>query len=100
MSTTQSPRSAKTKSSSPARTPRKPKGGGKAKAKAKSAKPVKVAKPVVVSASPTPAASPAAALQATDEQVAQRAYDIWVEKGRPYGQEDENWAQALAELRG
>ena len=33
------------------------------------------------------------------ERVSQRAYEIWLEKGRPHGQEEENWAQAVRELQ-
>ena len=59
---------------------------------------MKLDEPVAVPATPEPQATTPPPV--TDEQIAQRAYDIWVEKGRPYGQEDENWAQAVAELRG
>jgi len=34
----------------------------------------------------------------THDQIARRAYDIWVAKGRPVGQDDENWKQAVREL--
>jgi len=36
----------------------------------------------------------------TDQQIGERAYQIWIENGRPYGQEQANWDQAVAELRG
>ncbi len=32
------------------------------------------------------------------EQIAQRAFEIWVAKGRPQGQDLENWQQAEADL--
>ena len=32
------------------------------------------------------------------EQISQRAYEIWVAKGYPQGQDLENWKQAEAEL--
>lgn len=32
------------------------------------------------------------------EQIAQRAFEIWVAKGRPQGQDIENWKQAEGEL--
>jgi len=32
------------------------------------------------------------------EQIAQRAYEVWVAKGRPQGQDIENWKQAEVEL--
>jgi hypothetical protein len=33
------------------------------------------------------------------EKVAQRAYEIWVRKGRPFGTADQDWLQAEAEIR-
>jgi hypothetical protein len=36
----------------------------------------------------------------THEQVAKRAYEIWVAKGRPQGKDVENWRQAERELMG
>lgn len=33
------------------------------------------------------------------EKVAQRAFEIWVRKGRPVGTADQDWVQAEAELR-
>jgi len=81
----------------------------KSRTKTKTQPPVK--RPVKVEALPQalpsaleiPAASPevqAHKPEATHDQLCQRAYEIWIEKGRPYGQEDANWAQALAELGG
>ena len=35
----------------------------------------------------------------THEQIAKRAYEIWLAKGRPLGLDDQNWAEAEAELR-
>lgn len=32
------------------------------------------------------------------EQIAQRAYEIWIAKGRPIGQDDQNWREAEAQL--
>lgn len=34
----------------------------------------------------------------THEQIARRAYEIWVQSGYPTGQDAENWAQAEREL--
>jgi hypothetical protein len=47
---------------------------------------------------------PAAAKPATSgtlpaEKIAQRAYEIWQAKGRPEGQDKEDWFQAESELR-
>ena len=35
----------------------------------------------------------------THDQIAQRAYEIWLAKGRPPGQEEQNWHEAEAELK-
>lgn len=37
-------------------------------------------------------------LKITHDQIAQRAYEIWLAKGRPRGQEQRNWYEAEAEL--
>lgn len=37
--------------------------------------------------------------KATDEEIARRAYEIYVMKGRPPGQCMQNWLQAEKELR-
>ena len=34
----------------------------------------------------------------THDQIAQRAYEIWISKGRPYGQDEQNWIEAEAQL--
>ncbi|MCC6683374.1 MAG: DUF2934 domain-containing protein [Phycisphaeraceae bacterium] len=67
-----------------------PKSADKTKSKAKTA-----AKPAPVkAAAPTPAA-----LQGpTHEQIAQRAYEIWLRKGRPVGLDEQNWKDAELEL--
>ncbi len=46
---------------------------------------------------PAKAKAPAAA-PVTKDQVARRAYEIWVAKGRPAGLDLENWQQAEREL--
>jgi hypothetical protein len=33
------------------------------------------------------------------DKIAARAYEIWVRKGKPHGQDLQNWAEAEAELR-
>lgn len=62
--------------------------------------PVKTAPaPVVaaaVPAAPTPA--PAAAPAVTFEQIKARAYEVWLRKGCPSGQDVQNWEQAEREL--
>lgn len=69
--------------------------------------PTAPAAPIAAKAVPlTAKASPAAACcgghtacaTPNYEQIAQRAYEIWVAKGRPQGQDIENWKQAEVEL--
>ena len=36
----------------------------------------------------------------TDEQILNRAYQIWEQNGKPDGREDEFWHQAERQLRG
>ncbi|XAL99471.1 DUF2934 domain-containing protein [Phycisphaeraceae bacterium D3-23] len=52
-----------------------------------------LSKPVVVESPKTPAAP-------THDQIAAKAHEIWVAKGRPVGQDNANWAEAEAALRG
>lgn len=50
-------------------------------------------------AAPAPAtASPAASVPGRDP-VAERAYEIWVESGRPQGKDQDHWFQAERELK-
>lgn len=44
-------------------------------------------------------AKPEIVITMTHDQIAERAYQIWVEKGRPTGTDSENWAEAEAQLR-
>jgi len=37
-------------------------------------------------------------LKITHDQIAQRAYEIWLAKGRPHGLEQQNWYEAKADL--
>jgi len=37
-------------------------------------------------------------IKITHDQIAQRAYEIWLAQGRPSGQEQRNWYEAEAEL--
>lgn len=48
--------------------------------------------PVVVSEARPPA-------RLSHEKVAARAAEIWHRKGRPYGQDEQNWLEAEIELR-
>ena len=47
--------------------------------------------------SPRPRPAPTAA--PTQEDIAKRAYEIYVQKGCPEGQSEENWKQAERELK-
>jgi hypothetical protein len=49
----------------------------------------------------SPAARPQTQVEMkiTHEMIARRAYEIWLAKGRPAGQEEQNWREAEAELR-
>jgi hypothetical protein len=53
-----------------------------------------VAQPLVASA---PAMPPE--LDIPHDKIAARAYEIWVRKGKPHGQDVKNWVEAEAELR-
>ena len=59
---------------------------------------------VAAAPSPTltaaPAGNPRITVTLTHDQIAKRAYEIWVAKGRPQGKDLENWQQAERELRG
>ncbi|MCE9590746.1 MAG: DUF2934 domain-containing protein [Planctomycetes bacterium] len=59
--------------------------------------------------SPAPAAAPTAAPRSaaaapvfkprpTHDEIARRAYEVWVRKGRPVGRDLENWNDAEREL--
>jgi len=56
-----------------------------------------VAPSIAKSATPAPAPRKT---PPTHEQVAKRAYEIWISKGRPVGRDVENWKQAERELAG
>jgi hypothetical protein len=47
----------------------------------------------------TPAPLPVREVRLAHEAVAARAAEIWRRKGRPFGQDEQNWLQAEAELR-
>ncbi len=40
-----------------------------------------------------------APLEIPHDKIAARAAEIWDRKGRPHGQDEQNWAEAEAELR-
>ena len=43
-------------------------------------------------------ASPQAIMRFTHDDIARKAYEIWLAKGRPLGQDEQNWCEAEAEL--
>ena len=69
-----------------------------------SPKPVPAAMPPKPAAAPAPAAKPAKApaivpvVKLTHDLIAAKAYEIWVKKGRPHGQDAQNWAEAEKQL--
>lgn len=46
-----------------------------------------------------PALTPKITMTLNHEQIAQRAYAIWVAKGRPQGQDTQNWHEAETTLK-
>jgi hypothetical protein len=52
-----------------------------------------VTTPIAVASSPVPTTSP------TYEEIAARAYDLWLAQDRPDGREHENWLEAERLLR-
>ena len=44
-------------------------------------------------------AKPEVVITMSHDQIAERAYQIWVEKGRPVGTDSDNWAEAESQLR-
>ena len=58
--------------------------------------------PRTTAITPQPVKPPARAIALpvlSQEQIARRAWAIWVKKGRPAGQDEQNWLQAESELR-
>lgn len=46
-----------------------------------------------------PVAPAAPVLELSHDKIGQRAYEIWVRKGKPHGTSDQDWREAEAELR-
>jgi len=49
--------------------------------------------------SPTATTSVPAEVEIPHDKIAARAAEIWDRKGRPHGQDEQNWAEAEAELQ-
>ena len=92
----------------PARVRRKVKAGPKVKPKAK---PEVKAKPggkpkaagtgrAAAKAKAPRKAAPRKKAQPTEAQIRERARQIWLERGRPVGRDEENWLEAERQLRG
>lgn len=47
-----------------------------------------------------PQARPEATITISQDEIAERAYLLWLAKGRPQGQDETNWLEAEAELVG
>lgn len=56
------------------------------------------AKPVAAKAPAAPA-KPEVQMVLTHDQIARKAYEIWLAKGRPYGSEQANWYEAISALK-
>mgnify|MGYP001793060710 CR=1 FL=1 len=52
------------------------------------------------SSKPRKAAPKKAKGEPTHDEIAVKAYEIWLSKGRPLGQDDANWAEAVEALKG
>jgi hypothetical protein len=75
----------------------------KARSKAVSKKPkaaAKSTKTATPSKAPKKAAKPKVVTTLTHDQIAAKAYEVWVAKGRPDGQEQTNWREAERLLQG
>ncbi len=103
-SPTDTPNTTTTKTSK-AKAPAK---GGAAAAKAETAKPAKplkaagekpaTNKPAAKSSGKTRSVGVNGSAAPSHDQIAQRAMEIWIAKGRPQGQDDDNWAEAVRAL--
>jgi hypothetical protein len=60
---------------------------------------VRPSSPVGAGRTTTVAPAPAAAAEPTYEEIAARAYDLWIAHGRPEGRDHENWIEAEQQLR-
>lgn len=72
--------------------------GAKAKSKPASGKPAN--KPVKKSTKKTKKTDLTPVIVANYDDVAAKAYEIWLAKGRPIGQDEQNWLEAEAAVAG
>ena len=61
--------------------------------------PTKPARRAAPKKTTAPALAPEPTPQITEAQIAERAYYLWLRKGRPVGQDAQNWAEAEQELK-
>jgi len=54
--------------------------------------------PTAKPAAPPPMATAATPVQIPHERIAMRAYEKWVQRGRPQGTQFQDWVEAEAEL--
>jgi len=72
----------------------------KAKSSTTTAKTVKtVTKPKTIAGKSAPAGKPQVVITLSHDEIARRAYDIWMQKGRPMGQDALTWHEAEQQLR-
>jgi hypothetical protein len=64
-----------------------------------STKPVPAAVPAAQAVAPAPSPSEPPKPAPTPAQIAQRAYEIWVETGKQGGRDEKNWFEAEWQLR-
>ena len=82
---------------------RKKKAGGARKGRSSTRKPASAAVEagqITTRVSSPKTAKPEVIITLTHDQIARKAYEIWVSKGRPLGQDEQNWNEAVAQLKG
>lgn len=62
-------------------------------------KATKAAKPAAAKPRATKKAAPEVVMTVSHDQIARRAYEIWLAKGCPQGADYQNWVEAEAELK-
>jgi len=71
----------------------------KAAAKKTTAKKQPAKRKSTAKAKASPKAAPARKASPTEAQIRERAKQIWLERGRPAGRDEENWLEAERQLR-
>jgi Protein of unknown function (DUF2934) len=60
---------------------------------------LKIDPKTTIASEPGSPVNPAAVEIVTESQIAARAYELWQERGRPIGSDQEDWLQAERELK-